>query len=594
MGPFGILTQRKLPYVYCLPEVDDLSQLGFCSCPLVSQTSIQKVLNFLCTAELGSGMEGFWISTDPFGCSHIVLPLAILRFDKSVSTSALAQFSKVGGCGTAGEIVSGLSQRLPTYSRFSGRSRMGGGGSVPSSEVRASCGHSDVSADLRQQVIAANICFHLSCVTLATFSRFKKPGRGLRGSWSIQLVRNAWKLQSSSGKRFRISGLSVRTGGAAIKDKRQAESFLWKAAIQEESHGDNFSAKVLAEPFPLESDKTLQILEPMSKDSEVAKMTRYLELLGLQLVERAKCLDHLDDQTEVGLLDLLDTFQGMGLKKHNIAGILTKAPSLVRVDAKHVKEVLQLLFELKFDTQDVSEVLCKCPLVVEGEIENMRRVSKYLQSVGISDISSLILARPQVLTIQSDVVEDTLGALINAGVPTEDLERIIKKAPELFSAVTQTNLKPKLAFLMEAGLKGGGLGKAIARRPNILNFPLERMQATAAYLQTMMGEKKVAKLIKRYAEVLVLDPRKKMLPVVSYLLQLGVKPEDIGKVILRRPQLLGYTLNGMQPTVNYLLKLGVQEEMLGKVITISPQVCHTQGLFRLHTVENVGYTLLWT
>jgi mTERF domain-containing protein len=87
----------------------------------------------------------------------------------------------------------------------------------------------------------------------------------------------------------------------------------------------------------------------------------------------------------------------------------------------------------------------------------------------------------------------------------------------------------------------------------------------------------VAKLVKRYAEVLVLDPKRKMLPIINYLLTLGVKKEDLGKVILRRPQLLGYTIPGLEPTVDYLLELGVKPEMLGKVITTSPQVFLSLG-----------------
>jgi hypothetical protein len=35
---------------------------------------------------------------------------------------------------------------------------------------------------------------------------------------------------------------------------------------------------------------------------------------------------------------------------------------------------------------------------------------------------------------------------------------------------------------------------------------------------------------------------------------------------------LGYTIPGLVPTVDYLLELGVKPQMLGKVITTSPQI----------------------
>jgi hypothetical protein len=170
-------------------------------------------------------------------------------------------------------------------------------------------------------------------------------------------------------------------------------------------------------------------------------------------------------------------------------------------------------------------------------------------------------------------IQYSVNCLLEAGVLVDDLPPILKKVSELFSDLTQKNLDSKLEFLLKVGLGSGALGKAIARRPNILNYSLDSMSVAFKYLATLMVTRDVPKLVKRYAEVLVLDPQRKMAPMVNYLISLGVQREKLGKVILRRPQLLGYTILGLQPTVQYLVELGVKPELLGKVVSTSPQVC---------------------
>ncbi|KAH8971460.1 hypothetical protein BDL97_02G143600 [Sphagnum fallax] len=301
---------------------------------------------------------------------------------------------------------------------------------------------------------------------------------------------------------------------------------------------------------------------------------RSLEAMGVRSSALAKCMEQGAGMTEGQMAEWKSTLQHLGLKHSDIVAAVGKDAAVLRAKTANVRQVWQYLIDqLGLDRDTLSCMCVQWPGLLLCTEQQIRDLSKYLQSVGISadEVPGILASRPQLLGHPIERIQHSVQCLLQAGVQPGDLARILKKVPELFSDVTQKNLKAKLEFLLSAGL-GAGLGKAVARRPNILNYNLDSMKSTAQYLQSLMRTHDVAKLVKRYAEVLVLDPQRKMYPIINYLLILGVKQEDLGKVILRRPQLLGYTIPGLVPTVDYLLELGVKPQMLGKVITTSPQV----------------------
>jgi hypothetical protein len=301
---------------------------------------------------------------------------------------------------------------------------------------------------------------------------------------------------------------------------------------------------------------------------------RSLEAMGVRSTALAKCVEQGAGMTEEQIAEWISTLQHLGLEHADIVLVVGKDSGVLRAETTNVRQVWHYLMDsLGLDRDTLVSMCLQWPRLLLCTEQQIRDLRNYLLSVGISanEVPVILASRPQLLGHPLERIQHNVQCLLVAGVQPDDLARILKKVPELFSDVTKKNLKAKLDFLLSAGL-GTGLGKAVARRPNILNYDLDSMKATVQYLQSLMCPRDVAKLVKRYAEVLVLDPKRKMLPIINYLLTLGVKKEDLGKVILRRPQLLGYTIPGLEPTVDYLLELGVKPEMLGKVITTSPQV----------------------
>ncbi|GER32858.1 mitochondrial transcription termination factorfamily protein [Striga asiatica] len=60
---------------------------------------------------------------------------------------------------------------------------------------------------------------------------------------------------------------------------------------------------------------------------------------------------------------------------------------------------------------------------------------------------------------------------------------------------------------------------------------------------------------------------------LNYLLSVGVKHKDIRKIILRQPQILGYSVeNNLKSHVSFLRSLGIPESRVGNIITATPSL----------------------
>ena len=327
----------------------------------------------------------------------------------------------------------------------------------------------------------------------------------------------------------------------------------------------------------------VKVIEKKTRKRRVVKkkvkqehVERSLEAIGVRNAALAKCVAEGVGMTEEEMLEWMSMLQSLGVAHSEIVHLVSKDASVLRARIPDV-ELLRshLKNELGLDRSAIASMCMQWPGLLLCPVQHVKDFTDYFVSVGLKpgDIAGVLARRPHVLSYSLERIYYSINCLLEAGVLVDDLPPILKKVPELFSDLTQKNLDSKLDFLLKAGLGSGALGKAIARRPNILNYSLDSMSVAFKYLATLMISRDVPKLIKRYAEVLVLDPQRKMAPMINYLISLGVQREKIGKVILRRPQLLGYTIPGLQPTVQYLAELGVKPEFLGKVIYTSPQVC---------------------
>lgn len=356
---------------------------------------------------------------------------------------------------------------------------------------------------------------------------------------------------------------------ASLEERDQVSDVDWTAFLSQTDDEDSLKVKLVEK----KTRKVRVVKQKLTAEEE--HVGRSLEAIGVRNAALAKCVTQGVGMTEEEMLEWMSMLRRLGVAHSEIVSILGREASILRAHIPDVELLFSYLKEdLNLDRSTIASMCMTWPGLLLCPVQHVQDVTGYLVSVGLkrSDITGVLVRRPHVLSYSLTRIQYSVQCLLESGVLVDDLVPILKKVPELFSDLTQKNLDSKLEFLLKVGLGSGALGKAIARRPNILNYNLDSMRVAFKYLTTLMVTRDVSKIVKRYAEVLVLDPQRKMAPMVDYLISLGVRREKIGKVILRRPQLLGYTIPGLQPTVQYLIELGVKPEFLGKVISTSPQV----------------------
>ncbi|MCO5559134.1 hypothetical protein L7F22_012726 [Adiantum nelumboides] len=124
----------------------------------------------------------------------------------------------------------------------------------------------------------------------------------------------------------------------------------------------------------------------------------------------------------------------------------------------------------------------------------------------------------------------------------------------------------------------------------------EKCQPVVDYLLSLGLDESILQKIVRRRKACFYVKINKVKERLGYLMSLGIKIEDIGKVITRHPQVLEYTVDRMmKPRVQYLQSLGVPETRLGRVLTVSPSLlrCSLAGTLKKRVrflLEEVGVT----
>lgn len=89
---------------------------------------------------------------------------------------------------------------------------------------------------------------------------------------------------------------------------------------------------------------------------------------------------------------------------------------------------------------------------------------------------------------------------------------------------------------------------------------------------TKLGVKvyKIEKNVELAEYILKLDFRKDIVPIIQFLHDNGVNPDDLGEVISRRPAILKESIDDLNVRINYLQSKKFTKEMITKIITECP------------------------
>ena len=205
-----------------------------------------------------------------------------------------------------------------------------------------------------------------------------------------------------------------------------------------------------------------------------------------------------------------------------------------------------LLAQLGLRTADFRRLVENRPEVFQTGEATMRRKLQFLRdAVGLSqeEVAKVIVKFPRILEYRSEeTVRPRLAFLEKVGVLETDIAKVVVRAPMIMALSLTDTLEPRAAFLREeVGLADGrgGLGKLIARHPQVLTCSEDMMRQRTKFL----GD------------------------------DCGLSPSEIARAVLAHPQILHYKIDSMKQRVDYLEKyVGMSKKQIAAAVARFPQI----------------------
>mmetsp|Transcript_36944 Transcript_36944/g.64716 ORF Transcript_36944/g.64716 Transcript_36944/m.64716 type:complete len:692 (+) Transcript_36944:168-2243(+) len=148
-------------------------------------------------------------------------------------------------------------------------------------------------------------------------------------------------------------------------------------------------------------------------------------------------------------------------------------------------------------------------------------------------------------------IEDVAGVLRrSAGI--RDFRTILSSHPDAFF-LNVTNIDLMTHYLREdVGMTKDDIAKAIQTFPILLEQDVSRVEDVVEFLLAMeVDEDDLPSILRSFPATLLLDTEKDMIPVVSFLRDIGVR--NIGRFVTRLPPVLGYSLeDDLKPKWDFL------------------------------------------
>lgn len=179
-------------------------------------------------------------------------------------------------------------------------------------------------------------------------------------------------------------------------------------------------------------------------------------------------------------------------------------------------------------------------------------------------------------------VKPIIELLLGMGVLATDIPKIILRRPQLFGCSLEENIKPTVALLEGLGVDSEGWIKILSQFPHLLTYSFGKVQQVVQFLADIgLSPKESGKVLIRFPQMIGYSVKAKLKPFADYFNSIGIV--DLKNLVVRSPQALGLSLElNIKPTILFFSDNGYTMEELSITILRFPQLLglSTQGNIR--------------
>lgn len=297
----------------------------------------------------------------------------------------------------------------------------------------------------------------------------------------------------------------------------------------------------------------LENLELPSTIEVMRERVEFLQKIGLTIDDFNEYPLMLGCSVRKNIIPVLGYLEKVGIQRSRMGEFVKKYPQVLHASVVvELVPVIRFLRGLDVERQDIGYVLMKYPELLGFKLEGTMSTSvAYLLSIGVNprDIGPMVTQYPYFLGMRvGTMIKPLVEYLISLGLPKKVLARMFEKRAYIIGYDLEEMVKPNVDCLISFGVQKEKLASIIAQYPQILGLPLKAKLSTQQYffnLKLKIDPEGFARVIERMPQVISLGQNVMMKPI-EFLLGRGILAQDVAKMIVRCPQLVGLQVGLMK------------------------------------------------
>ncbi|XP_057812588.1 transcription termination factor MTERF6, chloroplastic/mitochondrial isoform X1 [Cryptomeria japonica] len=207
----------------------------------------------------------------------------------------------------------------------------------------------------------------------------------------------------------------------------------------------------------------------------------------------------------------------------------------------------------------------------ETNTANVTGVISILTNTGLSkpEIGFILSKIPSVLKIKPIELSKIFNVLSQLGYPKKSLPGICLQFPG-FLEYDADELSKVFEFLQSVGMTKEELVKVLHNKPQVFRYPAEKVSFSVnCLLQAGVPNDCLCKILLRVSRLFSPVIQHNLKARLEFLVRIGLKPDILGKAILRRPNILGIDSEASSSSYTYL-KQYVTDDDIVKIVSRYP------------------------
>ncbi|XP_031278695.1 transcription termination factor MTERF2, chloroplastic [Pistacia vera] len=382
----------------------------------------------------------------------------------------------------------------------------------------------------------------------------------------------------------------------ALEIRRKVTAEIFKQAMRKGKFGITYSTNVterLADfidhvmikaaalkKLPEFAESTFNVrAKTVIEDSNVVPLIRWLKHNGLSYPKIAKLICMSRGNIEC-IRRLAEWLKSIHVKGEFLGVALLKSGgNVLERSHEELGEIVDYLESNGVRRDWMGYAMSRCPQLLSYNIEELKtRVHFYLDmGMNANDFGTMVFDYPRVLGFFSlEEMNQKVAYLKEFGLSTEDVGRLLAFKPQLMGCSIEERWKPLVKYLYYFGISRDGMKRMLVIKPMVFCVDLEATIVPKVQFFQDIGVRDdgIANMLVKFPPLLTYSLHRKIRPVVIFLMtKAGVSERDIGKCIALGPELLGCSIgNKLEVNVKYYLSLGIKFQQLGKMIADFPML----------------------